>query len=61
MTVQVRDNNTKTVIEKVRINDITTMYVRYVDEFRRKYNNATVEVFYGKPNEKATVTYKTFH
>lgn len=61
MTVQVRDNNTKTIIKTVRVNDMTTMYVKYVDEFRRKYNNATIEVFYGNPNGKATTTYKTFH
>ena len=61
MTVQVRDNNTNTIITKVNTNDWAKMFVTYIDSFRREYTNATIEVFYGEPNNKPVSTYRTFH
>lgn len=61
MTVQVRDNRTNNVITKVTTNDWAKMFVTYIDGFRRDYLNATIEVFYGEPNDKPVSTYRTFH
>lgn len=62
MTIAVRDKNTNKVITKANTNDWSQMYVTYIDEYRRKYTNATIEVYYGKDiSGKPTSKYNTFH
>ena len=62
MTIAVRNRNTNEIITKVNTNDWAKMFVNYVDNYRREYTNATVEVYYteevkGNPVSK----YNTFH
>ena len=61
MTIAVRDNKTNKVIAKANTNEWSKMYVVYVDGYRRKYTDATVEIYYteeikGNPVSK----YNTF-
>lgn len=62
MTIAVRNRNTNEIITKVNTNDWAKMFINYVDNYRREYTNATVEVYYteevkGNPVSK----YNTFH
>lgn len=61
MFVQAIDNKTNKVLETVKTNDWAKMYTKYIDGFRKKYTDATIEVFYGEPKGKPTTTCKTFH
>ena len=62
MTIAVRNKNTNEIITKVNTNDWAKMFVTYVDDYRREYTNAVVEVYYteevkGNPVSK----FNTFH
>lgn len=62
MTIAVRNRNTNEVITKVNTNDWAKMFVNYIDDYRREYTNAVVEVYYteevkGNPVSK----FNTFH
>lgn len=62
MTIAVRNRNTNEVITKVNTNDWAKMFVTYIDDYRREYTNAVVEVYYteevkGNPVSK----FNTFH
>ena len=62
MTIAVRNKNTNEVITKVNTNDWAKMFVNYIDDYRREYTNAVVEVYYteevkGNPVSK----FNTFH
>lgn len=61
MTIVVRDKNTNKIIAQANTNDWAEMYVRYIDQYRRKYNNAVVEVYYTKEIKGNPVSkYNTF-
>lgn len=62
MTIAVRNKNTNEIIAKVNTNDWAKMFVTYIDDYRREYTNAVVEVYYteevkGNPVSK----FNTFH
>ena len=62
MTIAVRNRNTNEIITKVNTNDWAKMFVTYIDDYRREYTNAVVEVYYteevkGNPVSK----FNTFH
>ena len=62
MTIAVRNKNTNEIITKVNTNDWAKMFVTYIDDYRREYTNAVVEVYYteevkGNPVSK----FNTFH
>ena len=62
MFVQVIDNNTNEILTQANANNWAKMMVTYIDTFRRQYNNATVEWYYGETaNGKPATTYKTFN
>jgi hypothetical protein len=46
MTIAVRDNRTNEIVTRASTNDWAAMYVRYIDQYRRNYSNATIEVYY---------------
>ena len=62
MTIAVRNKNTNEILTKVNTNDWAKMFVTYIDDYRREYTNAVVEVYYteevkGNPVSK----FNTFH
>ena len=62
MTITVRDNITNQIITKANTNDWAAMYVRYIDHYRRDYNNATIEVYYSNDiNGNPVSKYNSFH
>ena len=62
MTIAVRNRNTNEVITKVNTNDWAKMFVNYIDDYRREYTNAVVEVYYTEEVKGNPVsTYSTFH
>lgn len=62
MLIRVVDNDTRTVLNQVHSNDWAKIMVTYIGGFRRQYNNATIEWYYGETAEghEPTTTYKTF-
>ena len=61
MTIQVRDRKTNNIMAVEKTNDFAKMFVCIIDDFRRNYTNAVVEVFYGEPNNNPVSTFPTFH
>lgn len=62
MLIRVVDNNTNAVITQAYTNEFTQAMIKYVDNFRRTYNNATIEWYYSNnANGRPTTKYKTFH
>lgn len=63
MLIRVVDNNTNTVLNQANTNNWAKAMVTYIDGFRRKYTNATVEWFYSEVAEghKPVSTFRTFH
>ena len=61
MTITVRDKNTNKIIAQANTNDWAEMYIRYIDQYRRNYTNATVEVYYSNNIDGNPVSkYNTF-
>ena len=61
MTIAVRDKNTNKIIAQANTNDWAEMYVTYISDYRRKYNNAVVEIYYTKEIKGNPVSkYNTF-
>ena len=61
MTIAVRDKNTNKIIAQANTNDWAEMYIRYIDQYRRNYTNATVEVYYSNNIDGNPVSkYNTF-
>ena len=62
MVIRVVDNNTKTVLAQANTNDFAQAMVHFIDGYRRKYDNAKVEWYYGNTAEgKPVSVYPTFH
>ena len=62
MLIRVIDNNTNNTLIQTNTNNWADAMIKYIENYRKSYNNATIEWYYTDDADgRPYTTFKTFH